>query len=90
VPDFGTLSSTIDERLNRILQKALERDLDKRYPNADEFLYDLEHYIYAAGYGPTNETLGRFMRELFDNVPAGRLPAQPRGETTIILRPKPA
>ena len=28
-------------------------------------LYDLEHYIYHSGYGPTNETLGRFIRELF-------------------------
>ena len=43
----------------------LARDLDKRYPNADELLYDLEHYIYHTGYGPTNETLGKFIRELF-------------------------
>ena len=32
---------------------------------ADELLYDLEHYIYHTGYGPTNETLGKFIRELF-------------------------
>ena len=25
----------------------------------------LEHYIYHAGYGPTNETLGKLMRDLF-------------------------
>jgi hypothetical protein len=29
-------------------------------------LYELEHYIYHSGYGPTNETLGKFIRELFD------------------------
>ena len=40
--------------------------MDQRYPNADELLYDLEHYIYHKGYGPTNETLGKFIRELFD------------------------
>ena len=28
-------------------------------------MYDLEYYIYHAGYGPTNETLGKFIRELF-------------------------
>ena len=28
-------------------------------------MYDLEHYIYHAGYGPTNETLGKYIRELF-------------------------
>jgi hypothetical protein len=25
----------------------------------------LEYYIYKGGYGPTNETLGKFIRELF-------------------------
>src|SRR6266550_7082746 len=64
VPDFRALDQRIDERLNEILHRALARDLDKRYPNADELLYDLEHYIYHSGYGPTNETLGKFMREL--------------------------
>src|SRR5712691_9408200 len=65
VPDFRALDQRIDERLNEILHRALARDLDKRYPNADELLYDLEHYIYHSGYGPTNETLGKLMRELF-------------------------
>ena len=32
------------------------------------FLHDLEHYIYHAGYGPTNETMGRFVRQLFGQV----------------------
>jgi len=68
VPDFRALDQRIDERLNEILHRALARDLDKRYPNADELLYDLEHYIYHSGYGPTNETLGRFMRELFGQM----------------------
>jgi serine/threonine-protein kinase len=65
IPDFRQLDERIDDRLNEILQRSLARDLDKRYPNADELLYDLEHYIYHQGYGPTNETLGKFIRELF-------------------------
>jgi serine/threonine-protein kinase len=68
IPDFTKLDQRIDERLNQILHKALSRDLDKRYPNADELLYDLEHYIYHSGYGPTNETMGRYIRELFGQV----------------------
>jgi eukaryotic-like serine/threonine-protein kinase len=72
VPDFRRLDDRIDARLNEILQRALARELDKRYPSADELLYDLEHYIYSAGYGPTNETLGRFMRDLFEFVLPGR------------------
>ncbi len=89
IPDFRALNEAIDGKLNGILQKALVRDLDKRYPNADELLYDLEHYIYAAGYGPTNETLGRFMRELFAHVAPPPIHPKPTGETTIILRGKP-
>jgi serine/threonine-protein kinase len=64
IPDFRSLDKRIDEPLNKILQRALARDLSKRYPVADELLYDLEHYIYHQGYGPTNETLGKFLREL--------------------------
>ncbi len=65
IPDFRELDSRVDDRLNGILHRALARDLDERYTTADELLYDLEHYIYHAGYGPTNETLGRYIRDLF-------------------------
>jgi serine/threonine-protein kinase len=65
LPDFRTLDGRIDDRLNQILLKALSRDLNKRYGSADEMLFDLEHYIYHSGYGPTNETLGKMIRDLF-------------------------
>jgi serine/threonine-protein kinase len=68
IPDFRALDSRIDDRLNEILHRTLARDLDKRYPDADQLLYDLEHYIYHTGYGPTNETLGKYIRELFGQV----------------------
>ncbi|PYK99020.1 MAG: serine/threonine protein kinase, partial [Verrucomicrobia bacterium] len=45
LPDFRKLDPRIDDRLNEILHRALARDLDKRYPDADELLYELEHYI---------------------------------------------
>jgi serine/threonine-protein kinase len=72
IPDFRTLDSRVDDRLNEILHRVLSRDLDKRYASGDELLYDLEHYIYHSGYGPTNETLGRYIRELFGHsAPSG-------------------
>jgi hypothetical protein len=71
IPDFRTLDQRVDDKLNQILHRSLARELEKRYPNADEFLYDLEHYIYHSGYGPTNETLGRFIRELFGQTVTG-------------------
>jgi serine/threonine-protein kinase len=85
VPDFSRLDSRIDAPLNRILQRALARDLAQRYQTADELLYDLEYHIYHSGYGPTNETLGKFMRELFGQ---SGLPGPPtaRGGTQILER----
>src|SRR5437899_1382190 len=83
IPDFRALDQRIDERLNEILHRALARELDKRYPNADELLYDLEHYIYHSGYGPTNESLGRFNRDLFgQSVP----PPIVKGSTQVLER----
>jgi serine/threonine protein kinase len=71
IPDFCALDERVDKPLNDILQKALARNPDDRYATADEMLYALEHYIYHSGYGPTNETLGKFIRELFgQQVPA--------------------
>jgi serine/threonine protein kinase len=65
IPDFRTLDNRVDDRLNSILQRCLVRDLDKRFASADELMYELEYYIYHGGYGPTNETLGKFIRGLF-------------------------
>ena len=84
IPDFRQLDSRIDERLNEILQRSLVHDLDQRYPDAEKLLYDLEHYIYHKGYGPTNETLGRYIRELFgQNTPNL---SESKGETAILAR----
>ena len=71
IPDFRALDSRVDDKLNDILHHCLARDLGRRYATADELMYDLEFYIYGSGYGPTNETLGKYIRELFgQNVPA--------------------
>lgn len=84
IPDFRALDQRIDERLNEILHRALARDLDKRYASGDELLYDLEHYIYHSGYGPTNETLGKFMRELFGQTAPSE--TQSKGATQVLDR----
>lgn len=85
IPDFRTLDERISERLNEILHRALARDLAKRYPTADEMLYDLEHYIYHLGYGPTNETMGRLIREIFGSDPA-LASTDAKGSTQLLER----
>lgn len=84
IPDFRELDKRIDDDLNEILHRALARDLKQRYPNADEMLYDLEHYIYHSGYGPTNETMGKWMRDLFSEPPS-KAPPPPAFDSTRVL-----
>ena len=90
VPDFRTLDERVDERLNQILHKTLARNPDQRYATADELLYDLEHYIYHSGYGPTNETMGRYIRDLFGQaVPPAFMPQASKGGTVLMDATKP-
>jgi serine/threonine protein kinase len=86
IPDFRLLDTRIDDRLNEIVHRTLARDVNRRYPNADELLYDLEHYIYHSGYGPTNETLGKYIRELFGQHVATPGPTHPRGTTQTMVQ----
>lgn len=66
IPRFSTLRPDIEPRLEAIIQRALQRDRDKRYQTAFEMLTDLELYLYSDRYGPTNEKLGVYLKELFD------------------------
>ena len=59
------------------------RDLNLRYASADEMLYDLEHYIYHQGYGPTNETIGKYIRELFGQAATGVNPTTKTGTRVL-------
>lgn len=65
IPRFGTLRADIDDKLEAIIQKALTRERDKRYQSAYDFMTDLELYLYSDRYGPTNEKLGVYIKELY-------------------------
>ena len=92
IPDFHSLDPRIDDKLNDILHHCLAHEANRRYETADKLLTDLEYYIYHEGYGPTNETLGKFIRELFGQEPAKSAPAI-TSETLMLsppARPLPA
>jgi serine/threonine-protein kinase len=85
IPDFRALNSHVDDKLNDILHHCLTRDLSRRYATADELMYDLEYYIYHGGYGPTNETLGKYIRELFGHTePPNAIAYDARGSTQML------
>ena len=87
IPDFRALDPRIDDQLNDILHHCLARDPQRRYAEADRLLHDLEYYIYQNGYGPTNETLGKFIRELFGTEASQPTPDDSGGKTMIIPEP---
>ncbi|HTJ78122.1 MAG TPA: serine/threonine-protein kinase [Rariglobus sp.] len=64
IPQFSVLRPDIPPKLEAIIQKALQRDREKRYACAYDMLNDLEVYLYSDGYGPTNEKLGVYLKEI--------------------------
>lgn len=68
IPDFCEIRPEIDVRLEDILQCGLRRDRDKRYQTAQKMLTALEMFLYGDGYGPTNEKLAAYMKDLFGNT----------------------
>ena len=65
IPQFATLRPDIEPRLEAIIQRALQRDRENRYLGASDMLTDLELYLYSDRYGPTNEKLAVYMKEIF-------------------------
>jgi serine/threonine-protein kinase len=76
IPRFSLLRPDIDDKLENIIHKTLRRDRDRRYQTALEILTDLELYLYSDRYGPTNEKLGMYLKELmgFREPGIGQIP----------------
>jgi serine/threonine-protein kinase len=77
IPQFSTLRPEIDAKLEAIIQRALQRDRNKRYQTAFEMMTDLEMYLYSDRYGPTNEKLAVYIRDLYKQDNSSRSPIPP-------------
>jgi serine/threonine protein kinase len=84
IPQFATLRPDIDPKLEVIIQKCLTRDRENRFQSASEVLTQLEMYLYSDRYGPTNEKLGVYLKEVMDHreiiappTPTSRPPTPP-------------
>ncbi|MEM8868268.1 MAG: serine/threonine-protein kinase [Verrucomicrobiota bacterium] len=65
IPDFTEMRPGLDTRLDDLLQYALRRNRDQRFQSAQQMLTALEVFLYAQGYGPTNEKLANYVRDLY-------------------------
>ena len=65
LPDLVALRPDLPADILQILTKALQRDPALRYQTAGEMGYDLEYHMYHDRFGPTNVTLGTYLRERF-------------------------
>ena len=63
IPMPREIRKDVPQELERIILKALERDLARRYQSAGEMCYDLEYYMYHDRYGPTNVALGQYLKK---------------------------
>ncbi|MCX5814522.1 MAG: serine/threonine-protein kinase [Proteobacteria bacterium] len=68
IPLPGALNPDIPESLEKIILKALERDVEKRYQDAGELGRDLEYFIYHKGYGPTIQTIATYLNKIFPDM----------------------
>ena len=59
------LNDNVSEHLSNIVMQMLEIDPAKRTASARKLVIQLETYMYEKGYGPTNEKLAVYMKEIF-------------------------
>ncbi len=59
------LNPEIPAELDAIVDKALSRDLERRYQSIDELHVELLQWLYSGGSAVTSQQLAEFVRELF-------------------------
>ena len=65
IPPIKEKRTDIPPKVEEILYKALEKKRHLRYQTAQKMCLDLEHFLYDKGYGPTNDTLVTYLKEMF-------------------------
>ena len=69
----SSVRAGIPRELDRIVLKALERDLDKRYPTARAMARDLNAFVSSSGVSAGLADLSELMEELFERERATKL-----------------
>lgn len=65
IPPIREKRPDIPAKVEEILLRALEKRRHLRYQTAQKMCLDLEHFLYDKGYGPTNDTLVKYLKTIF-------------------------
>lgn len=77
----STLNPEVPEEVDLIVQKALARDPDERYPSAERLQVEILQYLYSTGTSPTSSDIARFLKELFpEGLERGELKSARNGQ----------
>lgn len=58
----------VSQELEQFVLTCLAKNPNQRYQNARIMLEYLEKYLYSGGYGPTNNTLAEYLKEIFQDL----------------------
>jgi serine/threonine protein kinase len=61
----STLNAEIPDEVDAIVQKALARDPEDRYPSAERLQVEILQYLYSTGTSPTSSDVARFLHGAF-------------------------
>ena len=61
----SVLNPEVDEELDRVILRALDRDVSRRYQSAQELERALAHVVLRTARSPDDTDVGEWMRELF-------------------------
>jgi serine/threonine protein kinase len=84
IPLARDTNPAVPKAVEAILQRALRRGPDERFPTAAAMGEACEHFLYDKGYGPTNLTLKHYLGSLFGRDDELGGPGAPRHEPTLI------
>ncbi len=72
IPPPSAFRPDVPPALDRIVMRALEKELDRRYPDAGALRADLEVFLSSTGSAPGMSQLSQFMQSLFGREQAQR------------------
>jgi len=87
VPELPARGLRHEEELHAIVHKALARDRDERYPNAQAMLRDLEAYVARAGLVASPIRLGDWLMDHFGEELIEQRRARERAAKAILAGP---